>query len=265
MNAARLLTHYERIVEAPDAVAKLRRLVLDLAVRGKLVPQNSQDDPAVALDKVIPVDAPFAIPPQWKWARIRALGRVVGGGTPSKIREDFWEGPIPWVSPKDMKVDYLSKAQMGITESALAGSAVTLIKPGSVLFVVRGMILAHSFPVALTRVPLTINQDMKALEPRLPNMAEYLLRALKGMKPVILSRVQRSSHGTCRLESSHYMDFLVPIPPLAEQNRIVARVDEVMKLCDQLEASLNTVDDIRRRLLDALLHEALPPSEDVAA
>lgn len=62
-----------------------------------------------------------------------------------------------------MKVDYIEAAQLTITDAAVAGSAVNLIGPESVLFVVRGMILAHSFPVAISKVPVTINQDMKAI------------------------------------------------------------------------------------------------------
>jgi type I restriction enzyme S subunit len=123
------------------------------------------------------------------------------------------------------------------------------------------MILAHSFPVAVTCIPVAINQDMKALVLKKPEMAEYLLRALKGLKPEMLKRVKRSSHGTCRLEGTDYSDFLVPIPPPAEQVRIVAKVDELMALCDRLQASLTTADDTRRHLLEALLAEALSPAE----
>ena len=256
------LDAFPAFVTRSDEIKQLRQTLLNLAVRGRLVPQNQQDEPAIAFDKTIPVEieAPFNIPKSWKWARIRTLGKLKGGGTPSKMREDFWGGLIPWASPKDMKVDHLTEAQMSITEAAVTGSAVNLITTGSIVFVVRGMILAHSFPVAVTRVPLTINQDMKALELRRPEMAEYLLRALKGLKPEMLARVQRSSHGTCRLEGADYNDFLVPIPPIAEQHRIVAKVDELMALCDQLEDSLAVARIDRSRLLDALLHEALQPA-----
>ena len=162
-----------------------------------------------------------------------------------------------------MKRDYIEGAQTQITETALAASAVNVlfvvrgIEPGSVLFVVRGMILAHSFPVAISRVPLTINQDMKAITLKSPEMAEYLLRALQALKPEMLARVQRSSHGTCRIAGADYGDFMVPLPPLAEQHHIVTKVDELMALCDQLEAGLGAADDTRSRLLDPLLSESL--------
>ena len=90
-------------------------------------------------------------------------------------------------------------------------------------------------------------------------MAEYVLRALKGLKPVMLRKVKRSTHGTCRIEGADYRSFSIPVPPLAEQHRIVAQVDELMALCDQLEGSLYQSAATRRRLLDALLHEALSP------
>ena len=264
MNAERLLAHYEQTADAPDAIARLRRFILELAVRGKLVPQDAADESAIEFDRAIAsrLATPFDIPEQWKWARLERLGTLKGGGTPSKSRDDYWNGNIPWVSPKDMKVDYLAKAQLNITEVAIAGSAANLIKPGSVLFVVRGMILAHSFPAAITRVPLAINQDMKALVLEKPEMAEFILRALKGLKPEMLKRVRRSSHGTCRIEGADYSDFLIPIPPLGEQHRIVAKVDELMVLCDRLEAARAAREAVRDRLTAASLARLNAPDPE---
>ena len=264
MNADRLLAHFDRIADAPDAVPRLRRFILDLAVRGKLVEQDPNDEPAIKFDGAIPTDLipPFDIPENWNWARLCAVGELKGGGTPSKARHDFWDGDIPWVSPKDMKIDYIARAQMTISEAAIAGSAANVVKPGSVLFVVRGMILAHSFPVAVTRVPLAINQDMKALVLQNPEMAEYMLRVLRGMKPEMLKRVQRSSHGTCRIERSDYKDFLIPLPPLAEQHRIVSKVDELMALCDRLEAARTEREATRDQLAAASLADLNAPDPD---
>ena len=248
----------------PDQIKALRQTILNLAVRGKLVEQDPNDEPAVNFDGEIPTEIipPCDIPKNWNWARLCALGAIVGGGTPSKARDDYWGGGILWVSPKDMKIDYVSETQMSITEAAIAGSAANIVPARSVLFVVRGMILAHSFPIAVTRVPVAINQDMKAVVLQNADMADYVLRMLKGMKPEMLRRVRRSSHGTCRIEGSDYKNFLVPLPPLAEQHRIVAKVDELMALCDRLEESLATGDYARRRLLETVLHDALAPNAE---
>ena len=267
MNAERLLAHFDKIFDAPHAIPHLRQFILDLAVRGKLVEQEPNDGTAIDFDAATPPEImpPFDIPKTWNWVRLHALGAIVGGGTPSKARDDYWGGGIPWVSPKDMKVDYLSEAQLTISDAAIVGSAANIVPTRSVLFVVRGMILAHSFPVAVAQVPVAINQDMKALVLQNTDMGDYVLLMLKGMKPEMLKRVRRSSHGTCRIERSNYMDFPVPVPPLAEQHRIVTKVDELMVLCDQLEESLATACDTRRRLLDAVLHDALAPGVEPKA
>ena len=246
-----------------DQVKNLRQTILSLAVRGKLVQQDPADEPMPRLDRAISHDLelPFPVPANWRWSRLRGLGMLKGGGTPSKARDDFWNGSIPWVSPKDMKVAYIAEAQLNITEAAITASAGNLIEPESILFVVRGMILAHNFPVAISRVPLTINQDMKAITLKKPEVAEFLLRALKGLKPEMLARVQRSSHGTCRIEGKDYADFLLPLPPLAEQRRIVAKVDELMALCDGLETGLAAAATTRCHLLDSLLHKAFAATE----
>lgn len=245
MDTPELLTHFNRLADAPGAIPRLRRLVLDLAVRGKLVAQDPGDEPAVAPSDVLPRG--------WRWMRLQELGSLKGGGTPSKACEEYWTGEIPWVSPKDMKIDYIDAAQMSISRRAIQESAVQMIPRNSILFVVRGMILAHSFPVAIAKAPLTINQDMKALVLDQPEFSEYILRALKGLTPAILRHVQRSSHGTCRIESVHYMNFIIPIPPLAEQHRIVAKVDELMGLLDQIEARQTAREATRRQLTAASL------------
>jgi type I restriction enzyme S subunit len=108
---------------------------------------------------------------------LRPLSEVVtilGGGTPSKSIPSYWEGTIPWISPKDMKSRELRDAIDHISEQATHETAAKLIAPHSVLVVVRGMILAHTFPSAILRVPAAINQDMKALVPSHELLPEFL-------------------------------------------------------------------------------------------
>jgi type I restriction enzyme S subunit len=259
------LNHLPLHTTRVEDIGALRQSIFSLAVRGRLVAQVPDEERPRSAPTTPSDQAPFEIPTNWVWSPLAALGHMKGGGTPSKGREEFWNGTIPWVSPKDMKRDYIDSAQMSITPVAVADSAATMIPAGSILFVVRGMILAHSFPAAIATVPLTINQDMKAITLTNPAYREYLLRALKGLKPLMLSRVQRSSHGTCRIEGRDYSGFPIPLPPLAEQQRIVAKVDELMAVCDRLEAQIVAGESIRSRLLDALLHEVLaePKSSDL--
>src|SRR4029079_15695617 len=94
----------------------------------------------------------------------------------------FWQGSIPWISPNDMKKLYIADAKDHISEDAVQQTEVRKIPVGSLLMVVRGMILAHSFPVALTCAEVTINQDMKALVFTRPEISEYVLLACRGLR-----------------------------------------------------------------------------------
>ncbi|WP_375403990.1 restriction endonuclease subunit S [uncultured Sphingomonas sp.] len=212
---ARLESCFNILFTTEASVDALKATVLELAVRGRLVAQDASEShsPIVAKLANKQVEPTHNIPTNWMCLPLSALGKQLGGGTPSKSQPDLWRGPIPWVSPKDMKQDRIADAQMHVSEAALISSPVKLVPSNSLLFVVRGMILAHSFPVALTSTPVTINQDMKAIVFHDPSVSEYLLRALKGMKRSVLRAVERSSHGTCRLDADAYGSLAVPLPP----------------------------------------------------
>jgi type I restriction enzyme S subunit len=266
MNAAQLLNHFDRISDAPDAVPRLRRFILDLVVRGKLVVQDPNDEPASKLlcgHQLFPKpeDEPWDLPLGWAWSSYELIGETIGGGTPSKGNSEFWSGSIPWVSPKDMKVDFIRDAQDHISQLALENSAARLIPPGSLLMVVRGMILAHSFPTAISVVPVAINQDMKAVVPFRPNLTKILLLISKGMQSEVMRLVSHSTHGTCKLLTNDLFSLPLPIPPLREQHRIVAKVEELMALCDRLEAAQAERERRRDRLAVASLRCLNEPTE----
>src|SRR5689334_6780235 len=102
-------------------------------------------------------------PADWKHQKLKYVARFVGGGTPDKSTPEFWNGDIPWVSPKDMKTDEIFDTEDHITTEGLQSSATNLVQPGAALIVVRSGILRHSIPVAINRVPAAINQDMRAI------------------------------------------------------------------------------------------------------
>ena len=256
------ITHLQSLISRPDHIKELRQTILNFAVRGFLVPQDPNAEFAAHMlgNRQLFLDSdaqPWKLPCGWAWSSFNLIGETLGGGTPSKADLEFWEGSIPWVSPKDMKVDTITDTQDHISEAAIEQSAARMIPTGSLLMVVRGMILAHSFPTALTAVPVTINQDMKAIVPFRPDLIRFLALLTKGLKPEVLRLVLRSTHGTCKLLTDDLFSLPIPIPPLAEQFRIVTRVDELMTLCDGLETQLTTAQTETSRLLEAVLHNAL--------
>jgi type I restriction enzyme S subunit len=117
------------------------------------------------------------------------------------------------------------------------------------------MILAHSFPVAIARREVTINQDMKALQLAIPEIGEFLLCCFGALTSNMLGNVERSSHGTCRIPTESLAGFLIPLPPLAEQLRIVAKVTELMALADELERHLEESRATGAKLLEAIVRE----------
>jgi len=239
--------------------ADLRKSILTLAVQGKLVSQDPTDEPVeYSLPKLAAVGVRSQddlVPARWFLVPLGKTGEWRGGGTPSTSRSDYWDGDMPWVSPKDMKTDRIADAKDHISEAAIEGSSVRLIPEGSILMVVRGMILARAFPVALTMREVTINQDMKALLPIESESAEFLLLVLRAIEPEVLLVIERSSHGTCKLKTNVLEALLIPIPPLAEQRRIVAKVDELMALVDAFEAQLATAQSAGATLMKAAVSE----------
>ena len=196
-----------------------------------------------------------AVPEYWEVKPLRSLVSFRGGATPNKAREEFWDGDIPWVSPKDMKRASIADSEDHVTTAAVAASPITMLPLGTVLVVVRGMILAHSFPVAVTTAPVTINQDMKALFSQHPLSHTYLYWYLVGTGPVIVSLCDESAHGTRKLESATLALLPIPVPRPDEQLAIVAFLDGEMERIDTLvrrvESNIERLQEHRTALITA--------------
>jgi type I restriction enzyme, S subunit len=173
--------------------------------------------------------------PDGQGVPLRELVTVRGGGTPSKKDSTLWGGEIPWVSPKDMKSREIERSIDYITKRATHESSAKLVDPGAVLVVVRGMILAHTVPSAILRVPATINQDMKALVPNASVLPEYLCNAFWAQNRQILALVEKSSHDTRKLQTPALLNFRLRTPSLSEQRRIVAYLNDLRAKIDTLK------------------------------
>ena len=162
---------------------------------------------------------PVENPNKWKTLPFSEVGSFKSGGTPSKANNLYWGKGFPWVSPKDMKVDRVYESKDSITSLALSETNMRLVDPGHILIVVRGMILAHSFPVAVNNVSVAINQDMKAIWPIESINSDYLLYCLKAKKREIMDLVSSAGHGTRRFDRNAMNELQVPIPDIALQEK----------------------------------------------
>ena len=286
MTPGEFIAAFDVIAEAPGGIERLRELVLQLAVRGKLVPQDGGEEPADKLvaelekgkerllaKKIItksrypcgvPVERePFEIPETWQWLRLGDVSAIVGGGTPRSGESSFWSDgqDIPWLTPADMRRQpsrYISRGERDITSEGLSRSSAQMLPAGSVLFSSRAPI-GH---VGIAANPLGTNQGFKSCVPYVSAMSDYLYVFLKYAGPGI----DEQASGTTFKEVAGKEFALIPVPiaPLAEQQRIVAKFDELMGLIDRLEAARRSREDCRTAGRDsalAALRNAATPEE----
>lgn len=208
------------------------------------------------------------IPAHWKTVALRFLVDIMSGATPDTGKPEYWDGEIPWVSPKDMKRGEIADSEDHVTAVALADSALRLVPTGAVLIVVRGMILAHSFPAALTVREATINQDMKALLCRSVIRPQYLRDFLRGVARHIVSLADASAHGTRKLETEILGRLQVCVPSIEEQAEISEYVAAHTGKLDGLSiTTANTIALLKERrsaLIAAAVTGQIPiPPESV--
>ena len=264
--------NFEVLAEAPNGVQKLRELILQLAVRGKLVKQDENDKSANNLLKRIktkkeqlikenkiknieplaPInknEVPYILPEGWEWAHIGDLIlSITGGGTPSKNNPQFWNGNIPWASVKDLgKNKYLEATIDFITEKGIQNSSTNLIPKGRIIICTR-MGLGK---IALNKIDVAINQDLKAIELTEEFNENYFYNFY------ITQNIKGSGMTVSGIRQTELLNMLVPVPPLAEQHRIVAKVDQLMSLCDELEARQRKKRESRAHLNSAALDRLL--------
>lgn len=160
-------------------------------------------------------------------ATIGELAQIRSGITPSKARDDYWDGAHPWVSAKDMKSPVLTDSIARLTDRGLE---VAVVAPeGSVLVLTRGMTLFRDVPVCLCGVDLAFNQDVKALVLDGAVNSGYLAFFLRSRREKLLSLVDTAGHGTGRLDTEELRRFRVLVPPREAQERI----EEIMSLAER--------------------------------
>lgn len=205
-----------------------------------------------------------AIPSHWTAKRLKRVVQIRGGGTPAKDNIEYWRGDIPWVSPKDMKVQVVRETQDHITAQAILESATKLVPSGAVLIVVRSGILIHSIPVAIAGSDVTLNQDLKALIPHSGLLPEFLMYWIAGLQRELLAEWKKEGATVESLEMDRVGATYVPIPSVPEQRTIAAFLDRETDRIDALVAKkerlIGLLQEQRTALITRTFTKGLDPT-----
>lgn len=188
----------------------------------------------------------------WEPVALGELGKWRSGGTPPKDDEANWHGAIPWICPRDMKVPTISRSNTTITELALRGSLRT-VSPGTLLLVVRGMILAGAIPTAITAVEASFNQDIKAFIPNGRASPRFVQLCIQHQEEQLLRSVNTATHGTKKLDSDTIESIAVPLPNKAEQDALVEMVSRLDEATVHYGAEHIRLNQVKSGLLAELL------------
>lgn len=260
MDARQFLSEFGHIMSAPGGVPRLREMILLLATSGRLVSGiATASPPHILLNEIefqrevvneslssrrarlhyspnTPVELFINAPLHWARAHLGEVGRIIGGGTPPKEEPAYFtadESGIVWLTPADLygnKEKYVYSSQRRLTNKGLENSSAQIVPRGTVLFSSRAPIGY----VAIAGCDLATNQGFKSVAPYVTEMSEFIHLYLRAIVPF----VEKHASGTTFKEVSGRVVSALPIafPGLDEQKRIVAKVDELLALCDKLEA-----------------------------
>jgi type I restriction enzyme S subunit len=272
-------------------IKKLRELILELAVRGKLVPQDTNDEPASELLKRIQAEKaklvaegkikskspsvpllqsgkttasvphfakgglggisedeePFELPQGWAWARLGFIGYTQTGSTPSKSNSKSFGFDIPFVKPSDIYPNHVDYGNEGLSYFGAEQSG-RIAPSGSLLMVCIGTIGKCN----LIEIDCSFNQQINSVTPYIFD-SRFLLSVCRSIYFHTEAWSRSSSTTIPILNKGNWEEICIPVPPILEQHRIVAKVDELMVLCDQLETQHNNAAEAHEKLVSHLL------------
>lgn len=259
----------------------MRQTIRSVAVRGLLKTGSASDESASILANRIELakaraashenlkkdkglwdglakEPPFNIPQNWKWVRLQDIFEISRGGSPRPAGDPmYFGGPIPWITVGEVTKDQgkeLISTTKGLTE--LGGEKSRFIYPGDLLLTNSGATLGVP---KISHIKGCINDGVAVLRKfHAEDINDFSYLYLQTQTDEF--RRVNQGMGQPNLNTPIIAGWYLPLPPLAEQHRIVAKVDELMALCDQLEAQLTRTQTDSRRLLEAVLEVALEPA-----
>ena len=264
----------------------LRQKILDLAIHGKLVPQDPNDEPASVLleriraekerlikegkikrpkktketsDKPHYENVPFEVPSSWVWTTLGEIGNWQSGATPSRLRKDYYGGNIPWLKTGDLNDGYISDIPEYITETALKETSVKLNPKDSVLIAMYGATIGK---VGILSFPATTNQACCAC-------TDYLVKKMYLFYFLLANREKFIAMGgggaQPNISKEKIVSTLIPLPPKQEQSRIVEGIEHWLSLVDCIEKNKDnlqrTIKEAKSKILTLAIHGKLVPQD----
>lgn len=179
----------------------------------------------------------------WVTERLDSITKSESGGTPSKLKPEYWNGNIIWVSSKDMKSTYISDSLIHITQEGVNNSPAHILPIGTILIVNRSGILKHTLPLAITTKEVTINQDIKALIVNSENVFDlYLLYCLKAFSPFLLSKVKAVTVDS--IDFAIIKRLQIPLPPLPLQQSFARKIEAIEQQKTQITATIKDLETL---------------------
>ena len=232
-------------LELEAYVKKTKSKILDLAISGKLVPQDPVDEPAIELLKRINPDfepcdnshyenLPFEEPDGWCWATLGSIGKWQSGATPSRMRKDYYGGDIPWLKTGDLNDWYITDIPEYITHQALNETSVKLNPAGSILIAMYGATIGK---IGILTMPATTNQACCACISHNGIEQMYLFYYLLSHKEEFVR--QGGGGAQPNISKEKIVETLIPIPPLSEQLRIIKAIEAIFNQIDTITAELS--------------------------
>ena len=266
---------------------KLRQKILDLAIHGKLVPQDPSDEPASVLLERIKAEkerlvkegkikkskksaktsdtphyenVPFEVPEGWIWTTLGNIGVWQAGGTPSRSNKSYYGGRIPWLKTGDLNDGMITNIPESITEEAVANSSAKINPAGSVLIAMYGATIGK---LGILSFPATTNQACCACIEYCAITQHYLFYFLLSHRDMFIAKGGGGAQPNISKEI--IVNTAIPLPPLAEQERIVTEIESWFALIDEIEqgkADLQTtIKQTKSKILDLAIHGKLVPQD----
>ena len=265
----------------------LRQKILDLAIHGKLVPQDPNDEPASVLLERIKAEkehlvkegkikrskksaktsdtphyenVPFEVPSSWVWTTLSEVGTWQSGGTPSRSNKSYYGGNIPWLKTGDLNDGLISNIPESITEEAVANSSAKINPTGSVLIAMYGATIGK---LGILTFPATTNQACCACIEYEVVAQMYLFYFLLSQRTAFIEKGGGGAQPNISKEI--IVNTYIPLPPLSEQHRIVAEIKKWFTLIDQIEQGKTdlqtTIKQTKSKILDLAIHGKLAPQD----